>query len=50
MSDKIPMPQGIARSLAELSAPLTGRRRSTQDLKRQAEKARTQRDWALDVL
>lgn len=50
MSDKIPMPQGIARSLAELSAPLTGRRRSTQDLKRQAEKARTQRDWALDML
>lgn len=49
MSEKISMPHGIARSLAELSAPLTGRRRSAQELKRQAEKARTQRDWPLDM-
>lgn len=37
------------KSLAELSAPITGRRRASGDLKRQAEKARTQRDWSLDI-
>lgn len=49
MSDKMPTPQGVVRSITELGAPLMGRRQSTQELKRQAEKARTQRDWALDL-
>lgn len=48
MSYKTPMSKSIIKSLAETSAPLTGRS-STRGLKRQAEKARVQRDWPLDV-
>ena len=48
MSDKTSMAKHIVRSLAPAGGPLTGRR-SAQVLKRQAEKARVQRDWPLDV-